>query len=424
MDHKMSNSLSSLPPKESTNDVPNSMQAEEQHAAPATKPSPSTMNSPATAIENSKGKTAREMSPARPQVRTSPSRKASVSRSRRGSQDMSPSRNGATPTATLPSVPSAAAVQRALSATRIPHLQPSSSDTGLDSSRADRNGTPRGEDAPQWPVSPRLKSPPPNSRATPPTSRKSDVNLNQSLTPKLNASSAPDLPRMAKLSTDTEDPQPTSNHRPARGVSTSSMLETVAEGSLPNTPMPGVETNSYGFQSMMDSLPQLQGPRPANASKENSIREGGDSGGESGSGKSKSGRSDERDSIKPNLAMTSSRPPSITTKRSSSTLNPSKYRAGGEPAIRTMTVETETVSSIPQVSLGVGAGDRGASGRAEPGGSVRLKASNETIRPKKEKKKTARKTTNINAGTGKHILQNVELVLTISSFLEGGYFRS
>jgi hypothetical protein len=59
-----------------------------------------------------------------------------------------------------------------------------------------------------------------------------------------------------------------------------------------------------------------------------------------------------------------------------------------------MTVETETVTSMPQL-LGP---DRGVAGR-DGSGSVRTKPSNETIRPKKEKKKTSRKTPSLHAGT-------------------------
>ncbi|KAF2416529.1 hypothetical protein EJ08DRAFT_673741 [Tothia fuscella] len=61
-----------------------------------------------------------------------------------------------------------------------------------------------------------------------------------------------------------------------------------------------------------------------------------------------------------------------------------------------MTVETETVSSIPQSTLGAPS-DRVASGRAEVGGTLRVKASNETIRPGKGRKKASRKALSINA---------------------------
>ncbi|KAK3058413.1 Vacuolar inheritance and morphology protein, partial [Teratosphaeriaceae sp. CCFEE 6253] len=62
-----------------------------------------------------------------------------------------------------------------------------------------------------------------------------------------------------------------------------------------------------------------------------------------------------------------------------------------------MTVETETVQSIPQSALVPG--DRNSSGRNDPSGSIRLKPSMETIRPKKERKKPAQKARSINQGT-------------------------
>jgi hypothetical protein len=62
-----------------------------------------------------------------------------------------------------------------------------------------------------------------------------------------------------------------------------------------------------------------------------------------------------------------------------------------------MTVETETVPSVAQSTIGNQ--DRSASGRVD--GSLRLKPSNETIRPKKERKPAKRKAPSINAGTGR-----------------------
>ncbi|KXL47799.1 hypothetical protein M433DRAFT_60344 [Acidomyces richmondensis BFW] len=58
-----------------------------------------------------------------------------------------------------------------------------------------------------------------------------------------------------------------------------------------------------------------------------------------------------------------------------------------------MTVETETVASIPQSAL-----DRSAGGRTESG-TLRLKPSNETIRPKKERRKVTQKVRSVTQGT-------------------------
>jgi hypothetical protein len=65
---------------------------------------------------------------------------------------------------------------------------------------------------------------------------------------------------------------------------------------------------------------------------------------------------------------------------------------------RNMTVETETVSSIPQSQIATM--DRSTLGRPDVGGSLRMKPSTETIRPRKERKRTTRKAPSINNGTG------------------------
>src|SRR5947209_2478352 len=66
--------------------------------------------------------------------------------------------------------------------------------------------------------------------------------------------------------------------------------------------------------------------------------------------------------------------------------------------MRSMTVENERVSSIPQVVLGVN-GERGTSGRMNSSASVRPRPSAETMRPKKEKKKSTRKPPSLHSGT-------------------------
>ncbi|KAI5307273.1 hypothetical protein KEM56_001326 [Ascosphaera pollenicola] len=67
-----------------------------------------------------------------------------------------------------------------------------------------------------------------------------------------------------------------------------------------------------------------------------------------------------------------------------------------------MIVEAETVSSVPQVSLGVGQGDRDRSmpNRADAGGVLRPRASEETIRPKKKEKKPLKSSRVVPAATG------------------------
>lgn len=93
--------------------------------------------------------------------------------------------------------------------------------------------------------------------------------------------------------------------------------------------------------------------------------------------------------------MSTQRPNVPTTKPSFSSLHAVKSRA--EPPLRNMTVETETVTSVAQTTIGNQ--DRSTSGRVD--GSLRLKPSNETIRPRKERKPAKRKAPSIHSGTGR-----------------------
>jgi hypothetical protein len=88
-------------------------------------------------------------------------------------------------------------------------------------------------------------------------------------------------------------------------------------------------------------------------------------------------------------------------------------KAKPEGSTQTMTVETETVSSIPQVALTTGSKTDSANGTLKP------KPSSETIKPKKDKKRTTRKPTNV-SGTCKFRSSCVEtlallMILTASS---------
>lgn len=78
--------------------------------------------------------------------------------------------------------------------------------------------------------------------------------------------------------------------------------------------------------------------------------------------------------------------------------NLSSNKARPAEGSRNMTVETETVSSIPQSQIATI--DRSTLGRPDLGGSLRMKPSTETIRPRKERKRATRKAPSINNGTG------------------------
>jgi hypothetical protein len=120
-----------------------------------------------------------------------------------------------------------------------------------------------------------------------------------------------------------------------------------------------------------------------------STNKDGDASGES-EGKTST---DKAESSKKPLTSTANRPASNLAKRSFTNLTTSKPKTAEPP--RTMTVETEPVTSMPPLLVG----DRGASGR-DGNGSVRTKPSSETIRPKKDKKKSTRKATSLHSGTG------------------------
>lgn len=86
--------------------------------------------------------------------------------------------------------------------------------------------------------------------------------------------------------------------------------------------------------------------------------------------------------------------PPLTSRQSSLSVRPPAKGKPGEASQQSMTVEAETVTSIPQVALAPGGGVQPSSL------SLRTKPSTETIRPpKKERKRTARKQPNMTAGT-------------------------
>lgn len=312
-----------------------------------------------------------------------------LSRSRKSSQEFSPTRN-LTLGGSLSTVPSAAAVQRALSAQR-PILQPNNVDGGLESNRAPERPLRSGQTSPAWPTSPRLKSPPP-SRASSrlPPAKKAEAEQTQSNTSmkRLATTSNPEQ-AAAMLPSDCQDSQSSNStlRVPGRGPSTgASSLETVAESSVPTTPSIGPTLNPPLDQKIdVSSL-----DHNSEARAEVPTRDGEGSGSENASASKPAPQKVETEK-RPRAPSTSRT--SELAKRSLSSLTTAKKPPSADPP-RTMTVETETVTSMPQLLNP----DRGVSGR-DGNGSVRTKASTETIRPKKEKKKTSRKAPSLHAGT-------------------------
>ena len=182
----------------------------------------------------------------------------------------------------------------------------------------------------------------------------------------------------------------------ARGASAAgSTLETVQEGSLPASTADAPRRSRHTSKLSDDDKPE----KITENTVEESLGKGTTLVTES---ESEGGgpRTAEKAQRRPATASSAEILPSkgLGPSRSFVTLA-SKSKPGGEPLVQNMTVETETVSSIPQVAVGGGAGERGGPGRVE-GGIVRTKPSTETIRPKKDKKKTGRKTPSLQSGMG------------------------
>lgn len=326
-----------------------------------------------------------------------------LNRSRKNSQEFSPTRNNAL-SGTLSTIPSAAAVQRALSAQRSMNTG-NNLDGTLEGSRADRKS---GNNSPSWPTSPRLKSPPPsatNNRQTLAKKPESEVQPSNTSMKRLATVASPESASGTKNLDSARDPAAThSAPRPTGRVATnhSTTLETVAEASAPTTPsiMPIQDSTS---ESYLEARPREKGDANSESS---TIREG-EMSGESGL-KTPVESKDTGRSAPPAPPASSNRPNTSLAKRSFSSLTTNKSRPPDPP--RTMTVETEPVSSMPQLIVG----ERGLSGR-DGSGMVRTKPSSEAIKPKKEKKKTTRKTT---SGTGKQfsvLSQTTKLTRAVAS---------
>ncbi|KAF2267490.1 hypothetical protein CC78DRAFT_530869 [Lojkania enalia] len=359
--------------------------------------SPSTANSP---------QSSRDTSPARPPNRqpgsAGPLHKSDF-RSRKNSIDVSPNRGPNPLAGSSSTVPSAAAIQRALSSANIPQLTPTSTQ---DPSRVPRplkaaSGTNSGDSTPHWPISPRLKSPPPANDARSRSRRNSLRNQpkkpESSSTPAIvvqSSSPAPSSRLLVKDEAVNSDPeeQPVSMKGSSRGGGggVASKLETVQEASLPTTPgfdalnVQSLPSTTQGHKSSDDERNDVTSKVTEDLSSKLAKHS------ESGS---ESVKNDAKTKLPEQRVAPSQRPSVLPSKASYSSLSTIKTRT--EAPSKNMTVETETVPSIAQATIGNQ--DRSASGRGE--GSLRLKPSNETIRPKKEKQKPKRKAPSINSGT-------------------------
>ena len=365
----------------------------------ATTPIPSFSPSASTSPRSS-----REPSPVRVPNKPVIPAASRLSRSRKNSQDLSPHRQPNVLSPSIPTVPSAAAIQRALSATgtSTPQLFASATPDSLPDAPRTQKQTkgPGGSGLTIGVTPPRFKSPPPagSSNRTPLHSpRKLEF-------PPLTPSIVVDLPTPNSASSVDADPDETEAmtragmRTPARAISGSNTLETVRESSLPATPAISAAVLQKGGKTADHEVPSTIEENPTEELFSKTAKIGPESGSESGGNKTANKKSN--DDKKPPKTPTSTRVPPIQPKRSISQLNAAKPKTGTEGSVRNMTVETETVSSVPQVAVQGATGERGGLGRIDTTGSLRLKPSTETIRPKKERKKTVRKPASIHSGTG------------------------
>ncbi len=351
-------------------------------------PPPKKVFSAQTTSATNSPKPSRESSPIRPELTTNPQTRAGGRSRKNSSQEPSPTRSGSA----ISSAPSSAAVARkAFSSATVPQLRPTVSDTGIKAPIPQKPALPaEPRDLPRWPISPRLRSPPPVTKALT-SPRKADQE-----TPAINVqTSTPTTTEGTHSVTEGEESLALPGMRsPVRGPSgAGSTLETVQEISQPSTPALSLDGSR---ELSHDSVKQLLGPGHAidqvlsKPLKSKSNAAAAESGSESG------GNKGEIKMRAASLAPTSTLLPNsgVPTKSQGTGSALSRGKPSAEGSTKNMTVETETVSSIPQVAVGGGAGGAGNNG------SLRAKPSSETIRPKKEKKKTGRKAPSINSGTG------------------------
>ncbi|MCJ1280416.1 hypothetical protein MMC21_008244 [Puttea exsequens] len=368
----------------------------------ATTPQLSSMMTTATTSATASPISSREPSPTRPALNSGRPAGPRTTRSRNNSQDLSPIRAPNPAASNIPSVPSAAAIQRQLSATGIPHLAaPAKADPTVDPQRPQKASKPSSTSSQHAPANThRLRSPPPSASSS---SKKSALNQTKKADLTHSAPSTPtivvdDPIKSLPIDSDAaeeERPLKPGMRTPTRGISGSGpTLETVQESSSPGPRT--TEPTKPAQPGKQSERPERIDESPAEEllGTEPNSRAG--SGNESAGNKNSDtkAKEDNHEKRKTTAGATPTKPSVIQSKKSFSQLPFAKGKTASEGSVKNMTVETETVSSIPQVALGGGAGERSALSRPEThlaGGSLRLKPSNETIRPKKDKKKVVRK---------------------------------
>ncbi|KAK2858456.1 hypothetical protein FQN49_004714 [Arthroderma sp. PD_2] len=301
----------------------------------------------------------------------------SVSRSRKSSRDLGVPRSPSGGTTTHPSQSQGQNGQKLLSDVNKPLLPPPV-DTSARLSPISPTFTNKPIDS-QSQRSPGLKSPQPQSNLSnvslpnvPETTRQQNKEKDSGCQQQLQQQQQQQQPE--KQTEDLEDSQMRSIGRnlSRTGSVTGSMLETVEEAGTP-TPTDSHTT----LDSKLDEKER---------GKDDPLAKPAGESGSDSSGRKAIGRLSSDHHRRNASATTRPTAGDVLPKRSFTSLSATRGKPG-EISMTNMTVETETVSSVPQVPLGGGATERGGPG------TLRERRSDETIRPKKEKKKPTRKTT-------------------------------
>ncbi|PHH62216.1 hypothetical protein CDD81_7343 [Ophiocordyceps australis] len=242
------------------------------------------------------------------------------------------------------------------------------------------------KDSPRWPVSPRLRSPPPQLQLHKPsiaTPRRCEQE-----------------PPVISLQRPSPSPRPPCDPSPSQSP---------PETDIDDLPMlPGIRTPARSPLETVQEVSQNNSPaRPADKGLVEHVKEKlAPTDTQSDSAVSDSGRlhkptvaamaSSDAVASQPESRRTSSvPPPPPLISRQSSALSAKHVKPSKpEGSTQNMTVETETVPSVPQVALT--AGTKSDSGN----GTLKAKPSTETIKPRKDKKRMARKQPQVNPGTG------------------------
>jgi hypothetical protein len=202
------------------------------------------------------------------------------------------------------------------------------------------------------------------------------------------ATPSPQPPESQQVSeSDTEEIQLQSGIRtPAR----SSTLETVQEISLPGSPQVSTDVAMEKVTEKLASelASHYEGSREARTLRAPPPVSTAESGSESGSVKTESRRT----------AGTVAPPPLMSRQSSTMSVKPGKGKASTEGSTQNMTVETETVAAVPSVSVAP------PTVQGSSTNTLKAKPSTETIRPKKDKKKSTRKQPAVGTGTGENRL--------------------